>query len=134
MFKCPYCGSTNIEKQDSIYKTCILSFIELIVAFILMFYVPVIGVYIFCFSIVAFIFLLVITIIYKVKADKFWLWKCKTCKQTFKSDIPKLNNLKEEEKLIQTCSSCKTLLRVPKNKGLIDVTCPICKATSRIRT
>lgn len=50
-----------------------------------------------------------------------------------KSVIPQLNNLKDE-KLIQTCSACNTSLRIPKNKGLIDVTCPVCRATTRIRT
>lgn len=32
------------------------------------------------------------------------------------------------------CKSCKALLRVPKNKGKIDVTCPCCKTVTVKKT
>lgn len=61
----------------------------------------------------------------KREQENYWyLNKTKTIRTLFQKKINRLKMRKEYH--LYTCSHCKQVIRIPKGKGKIEVTCPKC--------
>ena len=61
------------------------------------------------------------------KRRKEYLWFQKLIRSPKNSFIILKNKKKDPDHLYIKCPKCKTILRVPKNKGKIIITCPNCQ-------